>query len=71
MIQGYIKEVQRVLIKKEFEGSVKDVLGKFQVCQENLKKASGVFQECFNEILFDKFVVAWIPSQLPSRRRAC
>ena len=33
------------------------------VCFE--KKVSWVFQECFNEVLFDELVVAWISSQLP------
>ena len=36
--------------------------------QDNLKKASRVFQECFNEVLFDKFFVAWISSQLPEQK---
>ena len=27
-----------------------------------------MFQECFNEILFDEVVVAWISSQLPEQK---
>ena len=27
-----------------------------------------MFQECFDEVFFDKFVVAWISSQLPKQK---
>ena len=27
-----------------------------------------MFQECFNEVLFSDFVVAWISSQLPEQK---
>ena len=73
MIHGFLKEVQRVLkgslkVIRRFEEVSKKVL----VCFKKLsKKASRVFQECFNEAFFDKFVVAWISSELPSRGRAC
>ena len=33
-----------------------------------LKKISKVFLECFNEVLFYDFVVAWISSQLPEQK---
>ena len=52
-------------VSKMFWGSFKESVS---VCQENLKKASGVFQECFNEVLFDKIVVASISSQLPEQK---
>ena len=29
---------------------------------------SRVFQECFNEVLFCNFIVAWISSQLPEQK---
>ena len=36
--------------------------------QENLKKKGlRVFQECFNEVLFCDFIVAWISSKLPDQ----
>ena len=71
MIQGYLKEVQRVL--KVFEGSFKEVWRMFQrkclcVSRKFEKKASKVLQECFNEVLFDEFVVEWISSQLPEQK---
>ena len=50
-----------------FWGSFKETVSVFQ---GNLKKASRVFQECFNEVLFDKFFVAEIISQLPEQK-AC
>ena len=48
-LQGYLKEVSRVL------ESVKCVSKK-------------MIQECFNEVLFCDFVVAWILSQLPKQK---
>ena len=33
-----------------------------------LKKVSREFQECFNEVLFYNFVLAWISSQLPEQK---
>ena len=48
-----------------FQGSFKDILSKLKesvkghVCFKKIsKKVSRVFQECFNEVLFYKFVVA-------------
>ena len=35
--------------------------------QDNLKKVK-VFQECFNEVLFDKIFFTWISSQLPEQK---
>ena len=57
-------------VKMEFGGTFKDV--SMYVCsvsmfQDNLKKVK-VFQECFNEVLFDKIFVAWISSQLPEQK---
>ena len=53
-------------VPKTFSGSFKE---RFSVCSRKFeKKASRVFQECFHEILFDKFVVAWISSQLPEQK---
>ena len=75
LLQGYLKEVQRV-----FQGSFKEVLRKFQGClkkaskglQKNFKEISRVFQECFKEFLGYNFVVTWISSQLTEqRKRAC
>ena len=72
MIQGHLKAVQSVLkgslkaVSKKFGGSFKESVCVFQ---ENLKKkASKVLQECFNEVLFDEFVVEWISSQLPEQK---
>ena len=56
---------------KSFSGEFKKFLRKFQGCfkklssvlQENFKtKVSRVFHECFNDVLFCDFVVAWISS---------
>ena len=52
-------------VSKRFGGSFKESVSVFQ---ENLKKASKVLQEYFNEVLFDEFVVAWISSQLPEQK---
>ena len=49
--------------KRVFQGSFKDILRKFPRClkkescvfQENIKKASSVFQRVFNEVLFCNF----------------
>ena len=78
MFQGRLRGDSRVSkrsskgVKREFEGSFKDVLREsVSVCQENLKKASRVFQKCFNEVLFDEVSVAWISSQLPEQKEAC
>ena len=61
-LQGYPKKVQWV-----FHGSFKAVLKKCQVCSKKISnnKVPRVFQECFNEVLFCDFIVAWILSQLP------
>ena len=53
MIQGCFKG-----IKKKFKGCFKKIS----------KKVSSVFLECFNEVLFYDFVVAWISSQLPEQK---
>ena len=53
MIQGCFKG-----IKKKFKGCFKKIS----------KKVSRVFLECFNEVLFRDFVVAWISSQLPEQK---
>ena len=39
------------------------------MCFKNIsKKVSRVLQECFNEVLFCNFVLAWISSQLPEQK---
>ena len=64
------KGVKREL--RQVQRCFEEVSKKVLVCFKKLsKKASRVFQECFNEAFFDKFVVAWISSELPSRGRAC
>ena len=54
-------------VSREFRGSFKDALRKFQGYLKNLssvclrkiqQKISRVFQECFNEVLFCNFVAA-------------
>ena len=59
-VKRQLRQVQRC-----FEEVSKKVL----VCFKTIwKKASRVFQECFNEVLFDTFFVAWISSQLPEQK---
>ena len=36
--------------------------------QGRLFEVFRVFQECFNEVLFCNFVLAWISSQLPEQK---
>ena len=60
MIQGYLKKVQR-----GFKGNWKTVSKTFE---GSFKESFSVFQECFNEVLFHKFVVAWLSSQLPEQK---
>ena len=52
-------------VSKTFGGIFKESVSVFQ---ENLKKVSKALQECFNEVLFDEFVVAWISSQPPKQK---
>ena len=62
-------------MSREFQGSFKDILRVSKkvsiVFQENFKKSfKGVSTlECFNEILFSDFVVAWISSQLSEQKK--
>ena len=56
-------------VSREFQGTFKDILKKYQRCFKKIsKQVSRVFQECFIEVLFCNFVVAWISSQLPKQK---
>ena len=63
MVQGRLRGDLRV--SKRSSKGVKRELRQVQRCFE---EASRVFQEFFNEVLFDKFFVAWISSQLPEQK---
>ena len=72
MIQGCFKGLEKGVSRK-FQGSFKDIL---RVSKESIKcvsrtfqkTVSGVFLECFNEVLFCDFVSAMISLQLPEQR---
>ena len=64
-LQGYLKEVQDV--SSECQGSFKHFLRKFQGYLKKVPSVSRKFQ-CFNEVLFCNFLLAWISSQLPEQK---
>ena len=57
--QRCVKQVSRLFEKSIKGGSRKSIK----------KKIARVFQECFNEVLFCNFVLAWISLKLPEQKK--